>query len=115
MLMLGSQRSNCSWASRTKLKEVGPIRLTFIIAVVLGGLFGAVAVGAQEAAKVARIGYLVLSSNAPRLREAFRQGLRDLGYVEGRNLVIESDLPMAGTSGTPRLRLNWLRSRLMSS
>jgi putative ABC transport system substrate-binding protein len=68
---------------------VGPIRLTFIIALVLGGLFGAVAVGAQEAAKVARIGYLVLSQDAPRLREAFRQGLRDLGYVEGRNLVLE--------------------------
>ena len=68
---------------------MGPIRLTFIIALVLGGLFGAVAVEAQEAAKVARIGYLVASHDAPRLREAFRQGLRDLGYVEGRNLVIE--------------------------
>jgi putative ABC transport system substrate-binding protein len=45
---------------------------------------------AQQAAKVARIGYLVtnLASN-PHLLEAFRQGLRDLGYVEGRNLVIE--------------------------
>ncbi len=70
--------------------EVGPIRLTFIIALVFGGLFGAVAVEAQEAAKVARIGYLVPSLDGPpRLREAFRQGLRDLGYVEGRNLVIE--------------------------
>ena len=68
---------------------MGPIRLTFIIALVFGGLFGAVAVEAQEAAKVARIGYLVASHDAPRLREAFRQGLRDLGYVEGRNLVIE--------------------------
>jgi putative ABC transport system substrate-binding protein len=45
---------------------------------------------AQQAAKVARIGYL--SSNlaaSPHLHDAFRQGLRDLGYVEGRNLVIE--------------------------
>jgi len=67
---------------------VGPIRLT-CIALVLGGLFGAVAVEAQEAVKAARIGYLVLSSDAPRLREAFRQGLRDLGYVEGRNFVLE--------------------------
>jgi putative ABC transport system substrate-binding protein len=68
---------------------VGPIRLAFIITLVLGGLFGAVAVEAQEAAKVARIGYLVDSQGEPRLREAFRQGLRDLGYVEGRNLVTE--------------------------
>jgi putative ABC transport system substrate-binding protein len=45
---------------------------------------------AQQAAKVPRIGYLSgnLFAN-PHLREAFRQGLRDLGYVEGRNVVIE--------------------------
>lgn len=45
---------------------------------------------AQQAAKIARIGYL--SPNlAPRahLHDAFLKGLRDLGYVDGRNLVIE--------------------------
>jgi putative tryptophan/tyrosine transport system substrate-binding protein len=48
------------------------------------------AADAQRAAKVARIGYLSpnLAAN-PRLREAFLQGLRDHGYVEGRNVVIE--------------------------
>ena len=47
---------------------------------------------AQEykAGKVARIGYLAGNLAAfPHLREAFLQGLRDLGYVEGRNVVIE--------------------------
>ncbi len=45
---------------------------------------------AQQAAKVPRIGYLAPNLAAgPLGREAFRQGLRDLGYVEGRNLVIE--------------------------
>jgi putative ABC transport system substrate-binding protein len=45
---------------------------------------------AQQAAKVPRIGYLTGSlAGDPHLPEAFRQGLRDLGYVEGRNVVIE--------------------------
>lgn len=44
----------------------------------------------QQAAKVARIGYVLLDpAAAPYLPEAFRQGLRDLGYIEGRNIVIE--------------------------
>ena len=45
---------------------------------------------AQQAVKVARIGWLGNNpGNSPHLREAFLQGLRDLGYVEGRNLVME--------------------------
>src|SRR5947209_16279746 len=48
------------------------------------------ATGAQQAAKIARIGWLAGSLAAsPHLPEAFRQGLRDLGYVEGRTVVIE--------------------------
>src|SRR4051812_38433094 len=44
---------------------------------------------AQQPKKVPRIGYL--GGAAPFLprREAFRQGLRDLGYVEGKNIIIE--------------------------
>jgi len=39
-----------------------------------------------------RLGYLGLSQTAgdPGIREAFAQGLRELGYVEGRNLLIEA-------------------------
>jgi putative ABC transport system substrate-binding protein len=48
------------------------------------------AVSAQQAAgKVSRIGYLASNLGNQGPVEAFRQGLRDLGYVEGRNLVIE--------------------------
>jgi putative ABC transport system substrate-binding protein len=46
---------------------------------------------AQQSAKVPRIGFLgTASPSAASTRiEAFRQGLRDLGYVEGKNIVIE--------------------------
>ena len=63
--------------------------LSILIAVAL------VAVGviaeAQQSTKVPRIGFLTgvsLSANSGRT-EAFRQGLRDLGYVEGKNIFIE--------------------------
>jgi putative tryptophan/tyrosine transport system substrate-binding protein len=54
-------------------------------------LFAApLAAEAQQAAKVARIGYLGGNrASSPHMHEAFLQGLRDLGYVEGRNVVIE--------------------------
>jgi len=46
---------------------------------------------AQQPRKIPRIGYLGAvspSANAVRI-EAFRQGLRELGYAEGKNIVIE--------------------------
>src|SRR5262249_16401953 len=46
---------------------------------------------AQQATKVTQIGYLSgpsLSANAARI-EAFRQGLRELNYGEGNNIIIE--------------------------
>ena len=49
-----------------------------------------VPVSAQQPMKVGRVGYLVGPSSAGSARyEAFRQGLRELGYVEGKNIVIE--------------------------
>jgi putative ABC transport system substrate-binding protein len=66
-------------------------RRTFI-GRVAGGLLGApLAARAQQVGKVYRIGILETipaSRNAANL-DALRKGLRDLGYVEGRNLVIE--------------------------
>jgi putative ABC transport system substrate-binding protein len=65
-------------------------RRTFM-ALVSGGLLAAPrAAEAQQAAKIARIGALnTQGASNPHLGEAFRHGLRDLGYVEGRNVVIE--------------------------
>jgi putative ABC transport system substrate-binding protein len=47
---------------------------------------------AQQPKKIPRVGYLVAgsrSSESDRI-DAFRQGLRELGYVEGQNIIIEA-------------------------
>ena len=60
------------------------------VAGALGLLTVPLAVEAQPAGKAPRIGFLALNPGAnPHLRGAFLQGLRALGYVEGRNVVIE--------------------------
>src|SRR4029434_9778791 len=45
----------------------------------------------QQAGRVPRIGFLSLTSpsDRPLLLDAFRQGLRELGWVEGQNIVID--------------------------
>jgi putative ABC transport system substrate-binding protein len=51
-----------------------------------------VGIDAQPAPKVAKIGLLTPSSPAGsgHLVEAFRQGLRDLGYIDGKTVVVEA-------------------------
>ena len=56
--------------------------------VVALGLLSVPFAAAQQAVKVARIGYVSLGS-AVDAAKALRQGLRELGYIEGQNLVIE--------------------------
>jgi putative tryptophan/tyrosine transport system substrate-binding protein len=65
-------------------------RRAFISGITVSLLGAPLAVEAQEAAKIARIGYLGINlATSPHVVEAFLQGLRDLGHVEGRNVVIE--------------------------
>jgi putative ABC transport system substrate-binding protein len=46
---------------------------------------------AQQTAKVSRIGYLGVTSpsDRPALLDTFRQGLRELGWIEGQNIAID--------------------------
>jgi len=62
-----------------------------IVALALGLLAAPLAASAQQPAKVPRIGFLGTSSPSleAHLVEAFRQKLRDLGYIEGQNIAIE--------------------------
>ena len=82
-----------------------------------GGLLAApLAADAQQAAKVPRIGYLAINlATTPHLPEAFRQGLRDLGYVEGRNVETEYRDAEGKYERLPALAAELSHSRLTSS
>jgi putative ABC transport system substrate-binding protein len=70
-------------------------------------------VGAQTPKKVSRVAYLAAVSaaaDAPRL-EAFRQGLRDLGYVEGQNIVIEYRHAAGSFERLPELAAELIRQK----
>src|SRR5262245_16949502 len=64
-------------------------RRTFITMV--GGTILATpfAAEAQEVGKIRRLGVLLYDGVPPGLIEAFREGLRELGYAEGKNMAIE--------------------------
>jgi putative ABC transport system substrate-binding protein len=66
-------------------------RRAFIETLAVGLLAAPLAADAQPASGIHRIGYLAGGSAAatPRTVEAFRQGLRELGWVEGQNIVID--------------------------
>jgi len=71
------------------MRKAGVVSVLLVLLVAV-----AVIAEAQQPKKVPRIGYLTgtrePTQDAPDAnRDAFRQGLRDLGYVEGKNVLIE--------------------------
>lgn len=70
----------------------------------------AVIAEAQQAEKVFRIGYLGSSGSDP--PQAFRQGLRDLGYVEGKNIIFEYRTTRGKSARYPDLAAELVRLRV---
>jgi len=68
----------------------------------------------QQSTNVARIGYLNTNdaSQAASYIEAFRAGLRDLGYVEGKNFVIESRFAEGNVDRLPELAADLVRGNV---
>jgi putative ABC transport system substrate-binding protein len=68
------------------------IRRRHLIALISGAALWPFASRAQQPLKAARLGVLRFGTAAAFANriEALRAGLRDLGYVEGKNLVIDS-------------------------
>lgn len=69
---------------------------------------------AQQPTKIAKLGYLTndsVSIDLPR-RNAFKQGLRDLGYVEGQNIIIEYRVAGGDSKKLPELMAELLRLKV---
>src|SRR6266550_3457017 len=74
-------------SKRTRAKRIS--RIFFLVCLLPTAFLPAGSV-AQQLTKIPRIGYLGGSTVSNSIRvDAFRQGLRELGYVEGKNIVIE--------------------------
>src|SRR5215470_113944 len=85
-----------------------PLILIAVVLLVLG-----VTAEAQQPKKVPRIGYLAASSATDTARiDAFRRGLRELGYEEGKNIVIEHRYPDGHRDRLPALAAELVRLKV---
>jgi putative tryptophan/tyrosine transport system substrate-binding protein len=68
-----------------------------------GAVAWSITARAQQRSKIPRIGYLDPLSRSSRMAagwvEAFRSGLHDLGYVEGKNIILSTDGQRENTIG----------------
>ena len=89
----------------------------FIVTLALSILMASLTAEAQRPSHVPRIRVLSGGAFTPdsREREAFLQGLRALGYVEGQTSSWRSAWPRGSWSGSPTSRPNWSGSRWISS
>ena len=80
------------WSLSSNLKsKIQNRKLVGIVALVVTLVMGGAVAQAQQPTKLPRIGYLTGNpfSNSPARTEALRQGLRELGYEEGKNILVE--------------------------
>jgi ABC-type uncharacterized transport system substrate-binding protein len=103
------------WALRTWLDSCSSIGGVAVV-LTLGLILAPLAAEAQPAGKVPRVAYLTPWSDSDPGRqrglEAFRQGLRDLGYVEGQNIAIESRSAEGKDDRLPALAADLVRSKV---
>ena len=88
-------------------------RRAFISGITLGLLAAPLAAEAQRPGSVYRIGYLSSESASPPTGlELFRQGVRELGYVDGRNVLIEARFAEHKLDRLPELAAELVRLRM---
>ncbi|MFQ5962624.1 MAG: ABC transporter substrate-binding protein, partial [Candidatus Methylomirabilales bacterium] len=85
--------------------------IALLVTLTLGLLAAPLPAEAQKAGKVYRIGFLRLTDRASPSDEAFWQGLRELGYVDYKDFVIEERLA-GGETLLPRLAAELVRLKV---
>jgi hypothetical protein len=103
------------WVDRQgKEKRMRCSAVGFIVTLTLSLLVRPLTVTAQPRSPVPRIGILTNAAEASTpLWEAFRHGLRDLGYVEGQNIVVEYRFAAGQNERLPALAAELASSRWM--
>src|SRR5215831_1447121 len=92
-----------------------PVERRTFMAMIAGAFFAApLAAEAQQARKVWRIGYLQAGSREPNayLNQAFEAGLRERGYVPGRDIVIEYRSAGGNVERLPELAADLVRLKV---
>jgi putative ABC transport system substrate-binding protein len=100
--------------SGNRKSKIQNLKWVGIFAIALTFVSGGVEARAQQPTKIPRIGWLggaSASALASRL-DAFRQGLRELGYVEGKNIVIELRAAEAKPDQLPALAAELVRLKV---
>jgi len=88
-------------------------RRAFVRLAVLGVIAAPLAAQAQQPGKVPRIGFLFFGSPGPSPElDAFRQGLRELLYIEGQNITIEYRFASGRLERLPELATELVRLKL---
>jgi putative ABC transport system substrate-binding protein len=67
---------------------------------------------AQQSGRVPRVGYLSPGAAVSALNEAFRQGLRELGYVDGKNVLVEYRWAEGDSARLPARAAELVQSRV---
>ena len=113
MKLFSWKRVSESYSGNLKSK-IENLKRAGLVAIVVTFALGGAAARAQQPTKVTQIGYIGAASASAESarREAFRQGLRELGYVEGKNMVIDDRHAEGNLDRLPALAAELVRLKV---